>query len=122
MKALIATLVLIASCASPAVANPFSVDVLLTSVVPGATDGSQTSWKNVAYHTGVAVGPRFGKRWAIVPLANFLPAYRSGNHDTVRPGLGVVYALSSRVDFGIAGIQRPYVSNVAGAVVLGLRL
>ena len=128
MKKLLATLALVAACGAPALANPFSFDVMATGMPAGISSTSPLP-SEVNTHYGIAIGPRFGKRLALVPLVNYIPqdANRKG---TFRPGLALVYGITRRVDIGIAEIMRPEdqvllkpgPTPFAPAVVLGIRL
>ena len=120
MKKTLATLALVAACGAPALADPVSFDVMATALVPAVDKSAPRILHN---HIGVAVGPRFGGRIAIVPLVNITPFSADGERTEVRYGGAVVYALSKRVDFGAAMIQRPEIPRIwTPAVAMGIRL
>lgn len=128
MKTLTAALCFLALSSAPALANPFSsnpsmsFDVMGTAMPPGITANSPN---DLSTHTGVAVGLRFGRRVALMPLVNMIPRDQAGRL-TFRPGIALVTSLGRHVDFGIADISRPQYPNGgslwAPAVIVGFRL
>jgi hypothetical protein len=120
-KSLFAAALLLASAAlaTPALAQPPSFDVLATGIIPESTPDAPLE---LSHHIGVAVGPRFGGKLAIVPLINYTP-YNAVNKSSLRFGVGLVYSIGPHIDFGLGEVQRPLLPRIlAPAVMLGFKL
>jgi hypothetical protein len=132
MKTLLALITASLALTAPALAKPVAFDVLATYAPPGLTNASPTH-EDGRYHIGLAVGPRFGNKIAVVPIVNYLPKYTASanGHDTFRPGLLVVTG-SKHIDFGVGVALRPVADHtyilkagstpIAVIVAAGVRL